>query len=73
VEPGAEGALAAEERELLPGPHEHVLRELLGALPVRDHASADREHAVDVHPVQPLERPPITRGRERHVRLAAGV
>ena len=69
VQPGAERALAAEEVQLLPRPHEHVLRQLLGARSVGDHAGAEREDPGHVLPVQPLEGATVPGGRERHVRI----
>jgi hypothetical protein len=56
VEPGAERALAAEQRQLLPRADEHVLRELLGERAVGGHAGAERVDARRVRPVQPPER-----------------
>jgi hypothetical protein len=67
VEPGGEGALAAVERQLVPGPDEDVLRQLLGERLVGDHPRAEGVDAPDVRPVQPLERPTVAAGRERDV------
>src|SRR3954465_13751234 len=55
VQPCRESTLTSELRELLPGPHEHVLRELLALRPASGHPCAERIHPVRVCPVQPLE------------------
>ena len=69
VQPGRERALATEEVQLFPRANEDVLRQLLGALAVGDHARAEREDAIDVVPVEPLERNPITGCRACDIRI----
>src|SRR5205823_2839561 len=61
VQPGAERALSAEEMQLLPRPNEDILRQLLGAQPIRHHARAEREHPIDVLTIEALECLPIPR------------
>ena len=67
VQPGAERALTAELRELVPCTHEDVLCQLLGAAPVGDHACAQGKDAVDMCAVDPFERAPVAALRERDI------
>src|SRR5256885_3153615 len=54
VQPSRERALAAKEVQLFPCTNEDVLRQLLGALAVRDHSRTQSEDPIDVLPIQPL-------------------
>ena len=69
VQPGRERALATKEVQLFPRTNEDVLRQLLGALAVGDHARAQRVDAIDVLAIEPLERTPVPGRGARHVRL----
>src|SRR5207237_10220094 len=67
VQPGREGGLAAEGRQLLPDAHEHVLRELVGVASA-GHAPHEAVHARQVSPVELLERAYVSRCGTGHVR-----
>ena len=55
VQPGGEGALTAEGVELLPGPHESLLGQVLGQRGIAGKAQAEAVDAGDVGPVEGLE------------------
>jgi hypothetical protein len=55
--------------QLFPGTDEDVLRQLLGAAAVRDHAGAQGEDPIHMLPIQALERTPIPGRRARDVRI----
>lgn len=67
VEPGPEGRFPTETVQLLPGPYEDLLRQIVGPFPP-DHAPRQSVHPSDVPPVQPLERPTVSRRGESHIR-----
>src|SRR5262249_17815369 len=61
--------LAAELAELLPGPHENVLRDLVGFV-AADHPPRQAVNPPDVRAVEPLEGGRIPPGRQGHVGLS---
>ena len=67
MQPSPERALAPEEMQLLPRTDEDILRQLLRATAISDHADAERENPVYVQPVEPLERTPVSSRRSRDV------
>ena len=66
MEPGRERRLAAELTQFLPGPHEDVLRDLVGLLRA-EHPAGQAVDPADVGPVEPLEGRPVASGRQGHV------
>src|SRR5207245_784985 len=55
-QPRPEGALASKARESLPGPHERVLRQLVGLCRVARESQAERVHPAHMLAIQRLER-----------------
>ena len=75
VQPGGERRLAAERGELLPGPDEHVLGQLVGRVGA-GHAAREGEDARHVLLIEALERRRVARRRVGDVvglRLGPGV
>ena len=69
VKPGAECALTAVERQLVPQAYEHILRCLLRFNAIAQHADAQRVHACHMVSVDSLERLRVAGRCARHVRL----
>src|SRR5688572_23607867 len=63
VEPRGEGGVAAKRAELLPGAHEHVLRQLVGGIRSR-HAAGQPVHPRDMPRINAFERNRIAASRE---------
>ena len=66
MEPGAEGGLASERAEFLPGADEDVLRHLVGFL-IAQHPADQAVYPCDVGAVEPLERAGVAAGGQRRI------
>jgi hypothetical protein len=69
MQPGGEGAVAAEAGEDLPGTHEGVLGQLLGASGVAGQAQGEPVDPPVMQAVQLLERVRIAAARPRHQQI----
>jgi hypothetical protein len=72
VQPGGEGAVAAEPGKRFPGAHEGVLGELLGPSGVASQAQGEGVDPPVVLPIQLLEGARITPPGSRHQQFGDG-